>query len=185
MKITLSWLLALTIFLSISCEKSDTDSDAPTSGKKSAASSAASYPLDMSLTSKDGRSIDVSVTGRSESQVFFLNRANKKDYALEFDQLSPKDKLRLKKMPVHMPPDPEKQAAGRKRSEKLQRYIEFREKEIERLTRNLKEKELEQTQYASGPSSKLRQIDRDIRALAAEIENLDIEKKAAEGGADF
>jgi len=176
-----SILLIATIALSVSCKKGDSNG----SGKGGKKSAATAYPMETTLTSDEGKTIEVTIIGRSESEVHFVNKANGKHYSLDVNRLSPKDKLKTKKLPLHRPPDPKKMADQKKRSEKLDRYLKFRRGELERLNRSLKEKLIEQEGFANAPGAKQRQMDRDIKSLENDIEKLESEIEFAENGGDI
>jgi hypothetical protein len=155
-----------------SCKKADDETSS--SGGKVPPSVV--YPIETTLTDVEGRTLDVMLLGRSETSVSFMRKADwpkGKLYDLEISKLNVKDKMRMKKFPLKAPKKAAEVVAKAKKDDALTRYIEFREKEIERQKRTLADKMLDQDKAVT--STKKNQVNRDIQALEKEIEKLEME----------
>ena len=164
------------VLIVTSCKKEDDE----TSSSGGNAPPPVVYPFETTLTDVEGRTLEVMLLGRSETSVNFIRKADwpkGKSYDLDIAKLNLKDKLRVKKFPLKAPPKTSEVTEKAKMDDKLTRYVEFREKEIERKKRTLAEKKLDRDKAVT--TTKKSQMDREVKALEVEIKGLEVEVKTA------
>ncbi len=131
------------------------------------------YPVERSITNKDGIKLEVTILGRSDSQVFFTSKGKRYDYPIE--DLALADRLAVNKLPVKSVPPPPDPTEVRE-AERKQSYIEFRKQSIERLKRKISDLETKQAQaVSSGDSARQRYYQREISNVNTEITKLESE----------
>ncbi len=144
---------------------------------------AAGLPMRRTLTDVQGRSVDFTIVGRTNTELFIIRRADGMKASLAFDKLTPADRAFALGLPIQAPPNTFLESASGAKEEKEREedrnvaYIQSREKEIQRLTEiNL---ELEsrmgrisnQVEIRSAASS-IERNDREIERLKSVINNV-------------
>lgn len=135
------------------------------------------YPIERSITNSQGSELDVTILGRSDTELIFVKPNNKKRYRYPIEDLSLKDRVFANKLPVAEPPPPKKEIP-----ELDEVRIAGLEKEIHRQERRLEDmaRELQDPSMRNNPTRQ-RSVESRMRETQMEIGELTTELRLLRG----